>query len=654
MRSFWRQANLKNVFIILAATLLFYLPILIKPAILLNRGNDLEEYYWPIAHYTKIHVSQDKVLPYWNNMFFSGTPLLPDPQSMLFYPFNFILILLPTDYAFVFWLVLHTFIGGFGAYSTSRKGFGFSKPASLFCALVYIVFPRTAGFLEAGHITLTAMTAWLPYLTQSSIALARRPSFFWMIVWALSLVFLFFTFPTIFAAATFISILFILVLFYFDKKNLRTLTLVLSGLFTVTGVIAITLLPQLEWIPQTTRLILLNDRSVYPIWEGVREFIQALFPHILGGKDMIITLDSEKWIANGILLTIFAVVGFSTLHKKYKIIVLSLLFLVVLVSLNNVSPFRNFLLSSDWYVLARVATRNWFIVVLVIVFLAGYGFEKLTNGRLKKLAIVLGGLALLELIALSWFRLSRPVPPQNTAPKEVYEFLKRDPGLFRAFCTTRCLSQKDVALNGIQTIEGYATIYQKNYYDQFIQLSQVFWDKYSSTLPPFAAYKYGQIQPIASILGEHNVKYVISPHTLNDKQFVKVAQFGEYLIFENAQFRTRAYFYIAGKTPEIEAPILQYSPNRVTIDVTKHKAGELVFAQTWSSGWKAKTDTGKRITVEETLNHLMRIKIEPTTQFIEFYYYPESYRLGKTIGIFITALLLLKILFLLRSSKRPN
>jgi len=47
----------------------------------------------------------------------------------------------------------------------------------------------------------------------------------------------------------------------------------------------------------------------------------------------------------------------------------------------------------------------------------------------------------------------------------------------------------------------------------------------------------------------------------------------------------------------------------------------------------------KRLEIEEAGNKLMKVKVEPNTQFVELYYYPESYRLGKAVGILALAVL---------------
>lgn len=587
-------------------------------------------------------------------MFFSGTPLIADPSSFLFYPPNIIFLILPIDYAFIASFILHTFFGGLGAYLVAKRGFCLSRISSIFTALFYITFPRTAGFLETGHFPFIATTTWMPYLLLASINLVKFPNFAWSILFAVSLSGLFFAFPTIFAVAAALAILFIAVNYLAAKnRSLNTLILLGLGIVIAIGITAITLFPQLEWLPQTTRFILLKDRDVYPKWNGKTEFIKALYPHVFEGEKLIDKLDPEKWVAIGFFISVLALIGFLRLQNKFKILIIFIFFGTLLVSLNNISPIQSWLLSSDWYVLGRVSTRNWFIISLTIIFLAGLGFETLKKGKLKRLALTLVVLATIELIMLSWMRLDKSLPPQKEkVPVSLYEFLKSDTDRFRVFCVNRCFSQQDIAKYNLQTVEGYGTIYQKNYYDQFIQLSQVFWDKYTSMLPPSSIYNFREIQPIASILADHNVKYAISPYKLNDVDFKPVKQFDKFFVFENTLFKSRAYFTAKGDKSEIEAPILYYSPNKIIIDTSKQKANEVILAETWSPGWKAKTSNGERIRTVETTNKLIQVTLKNETQSIELYYYPESYRLGKNISIFTLSAITFYLLLCLLKFRR--
>ncbi len=60
--------------------------------IILNRGNDLTEFFWPLLYYIKNQILTGNGIPLWITMFFSGTSLMPDPQNLFIYPLNIIFL----------------------------------------------------------------------------------------------------------------------------------------------------------------------------------------------------------------------------------------------------------------------------------------------------------------------------------------------------------------------------------------------------------------------------------------------------------------------------------------------------------------------------------------------------------------------------------
>lgn len=367
---------------------------------------------------------------------------------------------------------------------------------------------------------------------------------------------------------------------------------------------------------------------------SLKEFFLAIFfPRKLG----ISQIDSEKWLTIGLLPILLALIGFLILKKRYKILVLSSSLIILLISLNNLSPIYQFIISRDWFVLMRVETRIWFILQFVIIFLAGFALNFIYKKRLIRLPLLLIVFLLiaLELLLLSWNRLTIPIKDSSDhAPKEVYEFLKRDKEKFRIFCLTRCLSQRQAAMANLELVEGYNTLQQKNYFDYFIQLSQVFWDRYTLPLPPFEIYLFRQIQPLGPTLADYNVKYIITPYKLTGKDFKLAKQFETYLVYENMVVKPRAYFLIDGSKSEIEAPIIHYSPNRIRLDASKQKAKQVILAEVWSPGWKAYLNGNEETMVNETRNALRMVEIKPDTQFVEFLYQPGSFILGRSITAF--------------------
>jgi len=609
--------------VIFLTVLFFYLPIFLKPNILLERENDLQGFFWPIIYFVKNQILTNHELPLWNNVFFGGTPLLPDPQSPLFYFPNIIFLILPIGIGFIASFFLHSVLAGVGMYITSKDGFGLSKTASIFAAVIYAVSPKFAGYLEAGHFGLITAWTFLPFVIYSLVKLTKSPNFKWSLVLAVSFAGLFFSHILTFLIALVFSFGFLI----FSDKNRKTfkesfIFFVLAVLLTF-GLTSVSLLPQLSWKNQTTRSMLISERDVYPKWTSKFEFIKlAVVPWTVGTQGLK-TIETEKTISLGLFCLILALIGFLRLSKKNKVLVLFAITIISLIVLNNASPIYKLLLSQDLYVLTRVSTRVWFAAVLITVFLAAYGFDKLQKEN-KKIRYLLGALALAELMFISWNIISKPLTNEpNYASEKIINQIKKDTGKFRVFCLNRCISQKTAAEEGLELTEGYGTLQQINYYHYFIQLSQSYFNKYSLSLPPFEIYLYEKLQPHAPTLAEFNVKYVISPHELTDKNFLLITKDNGYFLYENIIVKPRAYFLTRnGDNKNIEAPITKYLPNRIHVDTSKHLSETVVLAEVYNPDWYAYLNGKEKTRVEEYSKVMRLIKIKPDTSFIVFKYRP--------------------------------
>lgn len=643
MKGISSQAHI--LLILFSSSIISNFPIIFNPSIILDRGNDLEEFFWPIIHFTKNEFIKNGSLPFWNSLFFSGTPLLPDPQSLIFYPLNIIFLLMPINIAFIFSVIIHSLIGSIGFYLLSNKGFGLSKRASILSSILYILSPKLFGYMEAGHFGLILSFAWIPFAFLSTVMLSKKPRILWSLVLAVSLAAVFNTHTITFLQVCLLSSMLFLALTFSTKNFLAKIAHYLLGIFLCTGLTAINLLPQIEWVSSTTRFLLLENRDVYPKWNSTFEFLSSAINPLLFAKIDVSTIDSEKLIALGITPLIVAIIGFLALNRKLQLLILLTSFSIALISLNNFSPIDNLLLSQDYYVLSRVSTRIWFAAIIIVATLSGVGLQRIIKKR-GYFGIIVAFVATGELLLTSWTIIQRPIKINtNLAPIEVYEFLANDKSeKFRVFCTTRCLSQKLVAEYELETIEGYGTLQQNNYFNQFTQLSQVFWDRYTLALPPFEIYKFQEIQPYAPELADYNVKYVISPHIINDTRFVKVKEIDQYYIYQNNINKSRAYFS-DGKSAEL----LKYSPNSIIVSTENHLTGEFTLSEVWNPGWNAYLNGEEKVDITEQKNALRLVKIKPDTKSVVFRYEPESYIVGKMITI--TTIITIILIILLQRRK---
>lgn len=596
--------------LIFTATLVYYLPILIKPALILERGNDLDGFFWPIYYYTKTHLILDRVLPFWNNLFLAGTPLLPDPQAPLFYPLNFLALFLPLNLFFVFSFMFHSFLGAIAMYFCAKWGFKFSSKTSIFLALFYLVAPKLAGYLEAGHVGLINSLAWLPLAIYAAIKLRQTPKIKYSILLSASLALIYYS-----HLPTFLIISLAAGLLAFSKKSILYLTL---SVILVFGLTAISLLPQLEWQKVSTRYLLLQDKDVYPKWQSVFEPIKIMLVPWVNGIQSLQTIDGEKWITLGIFSTILATLGFFKLKRKFKLLTLFAVGIIFLIILNNASPIYPLLLKQNWYLLLRVSTRFWVLIIPIALYLIGLFLEK----NKSKLVFWVASIAIVESTLLGWFYLQKPISPdENLAPKEVYEYLTKDKSLYRVFCLTRCLSQKTAAIYNLRLLDGYSTVQQKNFYQEAWQLTGTYWNYYTLSIPPIGTFAE-KIKPDPKSLGEYNVKYVISPYKLVNLSLLLKTTVGKFYIYENKLYQ-----------PLANAPITIYTPNLIQVDTSKFKGNQIILSEVYGPGWQALLNGNEKAKVQETPNALMAVDIKTATKFVEFSYHPLSFDVGKYLTL---------------------
>src|SRR3989344_7215143 len=270
---------------------------------ILNRGNDLTEFFWPLIYYIKTQVLQGNGIPLWNKMFFSGTPLLPDPQNLFIYPLNIIFLFLPIDTGILITILIHMIIACFGMYFLLKIN-GVTQKTSLIVAILFALSPKFFSYLEAGHLGLIQSWAFIPWVYWSTLNLIQNKNFKSILFLTLSLYLVYSVHILIFV------ILVITNFIFFISQNKRAILLfVISHILLLIMSLPI-LIPQLRWQPQTTRELLLSFPETFPIWQGKKEFVKNIF---------IPSQDTEKNITPGIIVLTLAIFGYLKLNIKNKI-----------------------------------------------------------------------------------------------------------------------------------------------------------------------------------------------------------------------------------------------------------------------------------------------------------------------------------------------
>ncbi|MBI3397339.1 hypothetical protein HY045_02585 [Candidatus Woesebacteria bacterium] len=639
----FEKSILETLLILTFTAFLFYLPSLLNSHLLLNRNNDLETFFWPLYSYVKNQILINKQIPFVNNMYFAGTPLLSDPQTPYFYLSNLIFLFLPTDLAFLITFFVHSVFAGFSMFICAKKGFNLSAKSAFISGVIFMSSPKFAGYLEAGHVGLIYSWPWIPLVLLCLIKIAQKPTVRTSVFFGICVSSIFFTHLVTFLIVSSISLVFLgysLLTKITTNKKSAILSLTLGYLITF-GFVAISLFPQIEWSNQSTRFLLLKDRDVYPKWETYKEFAVNVVSPMLGKKYP----DSEKLIPIGIFEAIALSVLFVKSNHKVKALSLGIFTTILILALNNKSPLYPLLLNVDYYSLLRVATRFWFIMVLFMSLGIGYLYENIKINKVLLEALIIATIA--EQILTSWWYYSKPIIQQtNLAPVSILDNIKLDKSLYRVMCTTRCISAKDALDNNVELIEGYNTVQQINFYKEAWQLTGKYWNYYTLSIPPFGTFLTEKLNPAPLDLGEFNVKYLISPYPLSSTNLTFLIKNSGYYIYKNLLFKDRVYLTNDNLNQTKSLILNLNTPNHKIIEVPQGSdLKKLMFSQVYSKGWRAYLNDKKEALIQERPNTLMAIDINSDTRSVELIYKPDYFYVGAllTTITFIISLVLLTL-----------
>lgn len=209
-------------------------------------------------------------LPLWNPYTFSGTPLLANFQSAVFYPLNIIFSILPFNLAWSWLIVLEVFLGLVFMYSY-LDNLKLNKFASLLGSIIFSFCGFSIAWLEWGNILHTVI--WLPLILLAIDKItenrqSKNLRLFWPFIFVFSLISSFFA-----GHLQIFFYLFVLSLTYFfyrwieSGKDIGILIKFIIYYFLFVVITSIQWIPTLIFIQESARNI---DQSN---WQKIGWFI---------------------------------------------------------------------------------------------------------------------------------------------------------------------------------------------------------------------------------------------------------------------------------------------------------------------------------------------------------------------------------------------
>lgn len=125
--------------------------------------SDLTITHWPAFEYFRDAVRAYGDIPLWRTSILSGTPFAADPVVAVWYPPNWLSLLLALEWFFKLIFLVHLFAGGWGMMRLARS-FGVGWIGATASGIAYAIAPQAIGHMGAGHVTLVEAWAWIPFV----------------------------------------------------------------------------------------------------------------------------------------------------------------------------------------------------------------------------------------------------------------------------------------------------------------------------------------------------------------------------------------------------------------------------------------------------------------------------------------------------------
>lgn len=628
---------LKLLFLIL---LIFFLPFLINPSLLANQDNDLGRNYIPIFAFIRKSLLTYHQIPLWRPDQLMGESFISNPISSLFYPANLLFLIFPANLGSVIYYLIHFLIAAFSTYYLA-KSFSFSQKAAFISAIFYGFSTKMLIHLSAGHITMIAAFALFPLLFLSVRKMLVKFDIAWIFTGAAALAFTYFAYPTIFYYDS-IFISFYFAYRFFKDKNYSANFLKFSASWALLFIFAILLMsielfPHLEFAPLSTRGKLTLQDVALPLWNK-KKFLEDLFIPYLSSN-----INTEEFLYLGLSPMFLALIGFFSLSKLKKIILIIFGLFTLLFVLGLSTPFFEYLYNyAPLLKYSRITTRPWFIVALVVALLSGLAIDRI---KLKKLFIIICTLFLLEnsIIFITFFK---KTPALNFQNEDLYRHIKNDTDLFRVYCTTYCFNPQLLSKYEIEILNGENPIQHDAFIKFLARAGNYTYDNFAVIFPPYQAWQQNPHPvPDAQLLGNANVKYIASTYELKDKNLIPDGYYQDIYLYLNNLFVPRF------STVQTDSPIqvASYSSNAVNLKFEKQNIPRsIIISQNSFPGWNAFVVNRQfEITAEPPFS---KVTVPSDTIDLWLKYQPASFVFGRTLTLAALVFMLLVIL----KTKRKN
>jgi hypothetical protein len=317
--------------------------------------------HWPNAVFHRDYLVKGVID---NPFIMNGTPFAPNPLNKVWYPFQWLVLMIPPTLHLNVMLWGHLTLAGIGMYVLGRR-LGVSHGVAGFMGAVYAFTPRMIAAAGAGHLDVVYAAGWFPWLLWA-VRIEKTFARIGILGILLGISLL------ADIRITNLALICVLVtLFLFLKRDIKTFALQLIAITLIAVLITSPLWIGLwgEWGRLSRSALTLTDAAAYSL--NPLQLIGLWVGQQNGNHEFTLTLG----------FGVLALAGFGVrYHFKESRVWLGLAVFGWLYALGEYFLFWQLLVRVFPQLLVlRVPARAWWIVVIALIPVAGYGLQTLTS-----------------------------------------------------------------------------------------------------------------------------------------------------------------------------------------------------------------------------------------------------------------------------------
>lgn len=553
------------ILVILLASFLFGNTLFPHPGKIIFGGDIYDAYfYWKNYLGESIRLG---ILPFWNPYNFSGTPFLSHPNINIFYPANWLFIILPLPWAFAFYFFIHLIIAGATMYFLAREYT--DRWGAVAGAIVFAFSGYFAARIYSGHLEYIDTAAWVPLVFGMARRAILSPKKKNIVMAGTAMSLIFFSGNELFLLFTLEIIgLYIIYIFitHISFRNILTISAIcILGL----GLSAVEFIPRLQFIRLSLRSLGVSygiaSSGSFPL-SLFRLFIQPFFYGKADSYSGPWPNLSEYTYYVGIvpiflifLLIFISIVGkrvrkikLLTVNKEVWFYLLVLIPIFIWISLGNsisINLHEWLWRLTPFYKSLRFPVRHLFVVVFASSVVSGMIIGGIKYRVIKVLLIAI---MVVNLLYVDKQFIKLRDLPTSTFDQKLIKVLQSDKDLYRLLpdysvvsTVRRDLDFGAATMYKIQMTSDYNSMVLWKYY-HFIDLLNKSpipsVDYYNVEIPP--------ANPWSPIINFLNVKYILSDSSVDAigreevGKFKLVSEGDRYKLYQNLEVSPR--FFLVG------------------------------------------------------------------------------------------------------------